>query len=71
MISGILFAEGNWYSSHTNLFNRLGLAALMVRTWAVWHHNRYVGGGLAILWIGIAVTACYITSDFARSFARK
>jgi hypothetical protein len=47
------------------------LAALLVRTWAVWHQNRYVGGGLAIMWVITLAISCYVTSDFVKSLVSK
>jgi hypothetical protein len=64
----IIFAEGKLLSNHTLIFDDpLRLAALMVRTWAVWHKNRYIGTGLAILWIVTLVIGCYFIADFIKS----
>jgi hypothetical protein len=68
----IIFAEGKLFSNHTLIFDdSLRLAALMVRTWAVWHQNRYIGAGLATLWIALLITACYFATDFVKSFVSK
>jgi hypothetical protein len=68
----IIFAEGKLFSNHTLIFDDwLRLAALMVRTWAVWHQNRYIGAGLAILWVALLITMCYFATDFVKSFVSK
>jgi hypothetical protein len=67
-----IFAEGKLLSNHTLMFDdSLRLAALMVRTWAVWHQNRYIGAGLAILWIALFIDGCYFLTDFVESFVSK
>jgi uncharacterized membrane protein YqjE len=68
----VIFAEGKLFSHHTLMFDdSLPLAALMVRTWAVWHQNRYIGAGLAILWIALFITGCYFVTDFVKSSVSK
>jgi hypothetical protein len=69
---GTVFAEGKLLYNHTIVFdNPLRLAALMVRTWAVWHRNRYVGAGLAILWIAHLIIWVYFDTGFVKSFVSK
>jgi hypothetical protein len=49
----------------------LRLGAIIVRTWAVWHQNRYIGAGLAMLWIALLIDGCYFIADFVKSFVSK
>jgi hypothetical protein len=70
--SVIVFAEGKVLSNHSLLFDdSLRLGALFVRTWAVWHNNRYIGAGLAILWIGLLINMYYFIADFVKSIVSK
>jgi hypothetical protein len=72
IVIGVAFAEGKLLSNRTLIFdNPLRLGALMVRTWAVWHKNRYIGAGLAILCIGIFVNGGYFTINIVKSFTSK
>jgi hypothetical protein len=71
--AGIILAEGKLPSNHTLIFDdtlRL-LAALMVRTWAVWHNNRYIGAGLSIVWIATCINGSYFISNFVKSFVSE
>jgi hypothetical protein len=69
---GVAIAEGKLLSNPTLIFDdSLRLGALMIRTWAVWHKNRYIGAGLAILWIALAVLVCYFAADLVKSFVSK
>jgi hypothetical protein len=68
----VIFAEGKLLSNQMLIFDDpLRLGALMVRTWAVWRQNRYVGAGLAIVWIALMVEGCYFIVDFVKSFVSK
>jgi hypothetical protein len=70
--SGMVFAEGKLPSNHTLIFyNLVRLAALMIRTWAVWRQNRYIGAGLAILWIALLIISFYFDIDFVKSVVGK
>jgi hypothetical protein len=72
IVIGVVFAEGKLLSNHTLIFDDpLRLAALMVRTWAVWHKNLYIGACLAILWIALAIHTFYFIVDFVKSFVSK
>jgi uncharacterized membrane protein YqjE len=71
---GIVFAEGKLllFYNHTLIFDGpLRLAALMVRTWAVWDRNRYIGAMLAILWTAHLIIWTYVDTDFVKSFVSK
>jgi hypothetical protein len=68
---GIGFSERKLRSSFPSILGNLFRAvAFMVRTWVVWNRNRYVGGGLAILWIGIGVNSGVLVVLFSRSVIR-
>jgi hypothetical protein len=67
--SEISLAEGKLCSNSTIVLNDpLCPAALIVRTWAVWHQNRYVGCGLAIMWICVVIVGFIFAADFVKSF---
>jgi len=57
LMSGIAVAEDIFPST----------VILMIRTWAVWHQNRTVGIGLAILMCGILILECVCNSRFIKS----
>jgi hypothetical protein len=68
----IIFAEGKLFSNYTLISDdSLRLAALMVRTWAVWLQNRYIGAVLVILWFALLINGCYFITDFVKSFVSK
>jgi hypothetical protein len=72
MSVGVIFAEGKLLSNHTLIFgDSLRPGALMFRTWAVWRINRYIGAGLAMLWIALFIIGCYFNTDFVNSFDSK
>jgi hypothetical protein len=72
MTIGVTLAEGKLRSNLTlTSDDSLPLGTLMVRTWAVWRNNRYVGAGLAILWIALLINMCYFATDFVKSFVSK
>jgi hypothetical protein len=65
-------AEGKLLSNHTLIFgDSLRLGTLMVRTWAVWRNNRYIGAGLAMVWIALLIIVCYFNIVFVNSFVSK
>jgi hypothetical protein len=67
-----MFAEGKLLSNDAITFDDpLRLGAVMVRTWVVWHKNRYVGAGLAIVWIATLINGTYFISDFVKSFVSE
>jgi hypothetical protein len=72
IVVGVAFTEGKLLSNHTLIFDDpLRLGALMVRTWAVWNRNRYIGACLAILWIALTIHGFYFIVDFVKSFVSK
>jgi hypothetical protein len=69
--AGLILSESKLLSSFSSLLdNSFHVAAFMVRTWAVWHRNRYVGGGLAIVWIGSVISSCVFVVLYSRIFVR-